>query len=150
MVELIDAEVRLEVYRRFVESGRAATPVELADRFSVAPVEVEDSLRRLESISDALVLLPGSPYVWMAEPFSAVPTSFEVRATDGRGWWGNCIWDALAILALVDVDGSVLTACPDCGRTLHVDVVDGEVESIDDVVHFAVPRRDWWCSIGFT
>ena len=55
--------------------------------------------------------MPGSPYIWMAEPFSAVRASFLVRS--GRGeWWDSCVWDALAILALLDLDGVVSTACP--------------------------------------
>jgi hypothetical protein len=77
----------------------------------------------------------------MAEPFSAVPTAFAVRAGDRR-WWANCAWDALAIPPLVGVDAVVETACPDCGEAL--------TDRGDAVAHFAVPARDWWRSIGFT
>jgi len=63
----------------------------------------------------------------MAEPFSAVPTSFLVRSGT-RQWWGNCIWDALAILALVGTDGSVFTACPHSGQPLVVSATKGGLE----------------------
>ncbi|HEV8651392.1 MAG TPA: organomercurial lyase [Actinomycetes bacterium] len=140
--------VRLQVYRHFADTGRAPTPVELARAFDLTPSHAERVLEELATKADALVLLPGSSYVWMAEPFSAVPTSFLV-GSGARRWWGNCIWDALAILAVLDVDGWVATACPDCGQELRVEVAAGRPAG-DGAVHFAVAARDWWRSIGFT
>jgi Alkylmercury lyase len=140
--------VRQHVYQWFADSGRAPSPVELARAFGVPPSRIERVLEELATGADALVLLPGSAYVWMAEPFSAVPTSFLVGSGERR-WWGNCIWDALAILALLEVDGWVATACPDCGAELRVEVAAGLLAG-DGVAHFAVPARDWWRSIGFT
>ena len=101
-----DSEIRLWIYQHFVDTGRAPSPIEIAAHFQLAPADVEQRLRRLQEEAEALVLLPGSSYIWMAEPFSAVPTSFHVRS-GARQWWGNCIWDALAILALIGTDGSV-------------------------------------------
>src|SRR5262245_43271852 len=106
-----DSAIRLWIYHHFVETGRAPSPVETAAHFHLTPAEVEHRFRRLQQEADALVLIPGSSYIWMAEPFSAVPTSFLVRS-GARQWWGNCIWDALAILTLIGIDGSVSTACP--------------------------------------
>ena len=145
---LDDSEIRLWIYRHFVETGRAPSPVEIAGHFEITPGDVENRLRRLEGEA-ALVLLPGSPYIWMAEPFSAVPTSFMVRSGT-RAWWANCIWDALAILALVGTDGSVSTACPHSGQPLVVSATRRGLEEAQGIVHFAVPARDWWRSIGFT
>jgi Alkylmercury lyase len=146
---IYDAEVRLWIYRHFVDIGRAPVPMEIAARFHLTPNEVELILHRLQSEADALVLIPGSPYIWMAEPFSAVPTSFLVRSGD-RQWWGNCIWDALAILALLGIDGSVATACPYSGQPLLVTVTKQSLVHAPGVVHFAVAARDWWRDIGFT
>jgi len=144
-----DSEIRLWIYQHFVDTGRAPSPVEIAAHFQLTPSEVEDRLRRLQDEADALVLLPGSPHIWMAEPFSAVPTSFLVRSGT-RQWWGNCIWDALAILALVGTDGSVFTACPHSGQPLVVSATKGGLEGAQGIVHFAVPAREWWRDIGFT
>jgi hypothetical protein len=94
--------IRLHVYRHFAQTGRAPSPVEIARSFDLPPSRTEFILQQLASQADALVLLPGSAYIWMAEPFSAVPTSFLVGSGERR-WWGNCIWDALAILALLRV-----------------------------------------------
>jgi Alkylmercury lyase len=144
-----DSEIRLWIYQYFVDNGRAPSPLEIATHFQLTPDQVEHILHRLQSEADALVLIPGSSYIWMAEPFSAVPTSFLVRSGD-RQWWGNCIWDALAILALLGVDGSVATACPHSGLPLLLAVTEHSIVPVPAVVHFAVPARDWWRDIGFT
>ncbi len=144
-----DSDIRLWIYQRFAGTGRAPSPVEISAQFGLTPDEAEQVLRRLQREADALVLIPGSPYIWMAEPFSAVPTSFTVRSGE-RQWWGNCIWDALGILSLLGLDGEVSTACPISGRPLRVVVAGGALVDAPGVVHFAVRARDWWRDIGFT
>jgi Alkylmercury lyase len=144
-----DPEIRLWIYEHFVSTGRAPSPVEIAAHFRLIPDQAEQALHRLQRDADALVLLPGSSYIWMAEPFSAIPTSFLVRSGELQ-WWGNCIWDALGILSLLRVDGEVLTACPHSGEPLRVTVVGGALVEAPGIVHFAVPARDWWRNIGFT
>src|SRR5262249_45916688 len=109
----------------------------------------EDRLRHLQAEADALVLLPGSPYIWMAEPFSAVPTPFLVRSGP-RQWWGNCIWDALAILALVGTAGPWPPASPNSGHPLLVSGTKARLEEVEGFVQFAVPAREWWRDMGFT
>src|SRR5207248_2967833 len=98
--------------------------------------------------SHVLVLAPGTPYVWMANPFSAIPTPFRVEA-NGRRYFGNCVWDALGIVAMLGGTGTVRNPCPDCGepQTLTVDD-DGRIHG-EGVVHFAVPAAHWWDDIGF-
>lgn len=148
-MDALSARVRLFVYRHFIDGGRAPSPGEIAAALGVMPLTVERMLRRLQADDDALVLLPGSPYVWMAEPFSAVSTSYLVRAS-GHEWFGNCVWDALGILALVDRDGQMETWCPVSGVPLRLDVRARRFESGTSIVHFAVPAGRWWESIGYT
>jgi hypothetical protein len=143
----LDGEVRLAVYRHFVERGRAPVPAEIGDDLGVAQAEVEEALHRLAA-DHLLVLAPGTPYVWMANPFSALPTAYAVQA-DGKEWFGNCIWDALGILALLGSDGVVTTRCTDCGDVLTVEVADGELRDPTGVVHYAIPASRWWDDIGF-
>ena len=145
----LSARVRLFVYRRFIDGGRAPSPSEIGAAFGLMPLAVEKMLRRLQADDDALVLLPGSPYVWMAEPFSAVATSYLVRSSEHE-WFGNCVWDGLGILALADHDGQVETWCPASGVPLRLDVRTRRLEPGASVVHFAVPARRWWESIGYT
>src|ERR671934_2396720 len=93
----LDRTVRLAVYRAFIEDGRPPTPVQLAVTLGADVPEIEASLRRLAD-EHVLVLAPGSPYVWMAPPFSAIPTPFDVAVADRR-YFANCIWDGLGIPA---------------------------------------------------
>jgi hypothetical protein len=145
----LDRDVRLAVYRRIVEEGRPPTAPEMAVGLGVAALEVEASLRRL-SDGHVIVLAPGTPYIWMANPFSAIPTPFEVEVGDRR-YFGNCIWDALGISACMDADAHIRTYCPDCSEPLSLDIRHGALEpSADGVIHFAVPAGRWWDDIGST
>ena len=85
----------------------------------------------------------------MANPFSAVPTMFRVRS-EGRSYWGNCVWDALGVVALAGGSGRVETPCGDCGEAMALEVRDGDLVSGEGIVHFAVPAARWWDNIGFT
>ncbi|MFN2489343.1 MAG: organomercurial lyase [Actinomycetota bacterium] len=143
-----DNDVRVEVYRLFVEHGRPPMPIEIATAVGASSEEIERALHRLAE-AHVLVLAPGTSYIWLANPLSALPSPFSV-ATDGRRWWGICIWDALGILAMLGSDGTVSSLCPDCGELLEVEVRDGEVTKGDGVVHYAVPAARWWDDIGFT
>ena len=143
----LDNDVRVAVYRFFVDEGRAPVAAEIAALVSRPPAEVEAAYRRLQE-EHILVLAPGSPYIWMANPFSALPTPFTVSC-NGKVFWGNCIWDSLGILALLGADGTVSAPCPDCGEPLALEVSGGELKGSDEIVHFAVPARHWWDDIGF-
>lgn len=143
-----DDAVRLAIMRKFVDEARPPAPNELASIVGIPQAAVEASLRRLHD-ARVIVLAPGTPLVWMANPFSALPTPFEVRSGDRR-WWGNCIWDALGVLTTVGMDGEVRTSCPDCGEPLRLEVRDGEIGGDAAVVHYATPAAQWWDDIGST
>jgi hypothetical protein len=147
-VDRFDNSLRLEVYRFFVNYGRAPVSGELASAVDATPTEVEDGLRRLAD-DHLVVLAPSSPYIWMAHPFSGVVTDFKVHSS-GRDWYANCIWDAFGILAIVGTNGAISTHCPDCSQPLTIEVHGGELVDEDYLVHFAVPAARWWDDIGFT
>ena len=113
-------------------------------------VSVADVRSDYEALHDAhaIVLDPQTRDVWMAHPFSAVPTAYRVRSGNGS-WFANCIWDGLGICALLGRDGTVETDCADCGEPLSLAVRDGEVHG-DGVAHFLVPAAHFWDDIGFT
>lgn len=142
----LDEEVQLFVFRAFVEDGRPPVPAEIARGLDRTQDEVEGSLRRLAD-GHVLVLAPGTPYVWMANPLSAIPTPFWVEVGE-RTFFGNCIWDALGVAAMLHADADVLTSCPDCSEELRLEVR-GDRVSGPGVVHYAVPAANWWDDIGF-
>jgi hypothetical protein len=142
----LDRDVRVALFDLFVELGRAPSPDDVARRASVSFEEVGASYERLHD-QRAIVLDPNSRDVWMANPFSAVPTPFRARVGE-RSWYGNCIWDGLGICAMLG-GGTVDTECPDCDRKLSVVVADNRVHG-DGVAHFVVPAAHFWDDIGFT
>ena len=143
-----DAAIRLFIYES-ARRSRVPSPAEVADEFDITPREAAEAFTRLQNDHDAVVLLPRSTYIWMAEPFSAVPTDYPVVGETGR-WFGNCIWDALAIAALVEEPCRIPSVCPESGAELVIRASGGELLEAGGVVHFAVPPVRWWESIGFT
>lgn len=123
------------MYRFFVDRGRPPIPPEVAETVATDQASVEDSLRRLAE-AHVLLLAPGTPYVWMANPLSAIPTPFQVEI-GGRRFFGNCIWDALGIVAILGGTGTVTTWCPDCHAQMSVTVAENRLASGERVVHFA-------------
>ena len=142
-----DNAVRLATYGFFADEGRAPVAAEVARGLDVLPVQVEQSFKRLHE-AHVIVLAPGTPYIWMANPFSALPTPYSVTCGD-KTYWANCIWDSLGIISMLAADGTVTSSCPDCGQQLRVEVAGGELKTSDYLVHYAVPAARWWDDIGF-
>lgn len=143
-----DLTIRNLTYGAFAELGRAPTPAEIAGRTGGTEAEVLASWRRLHD-QHALVMHPDGDRIWMANPFSGVPTPYRVHA-DGRWWYANCGWDAFGICAALHVDGSIEATCRDCDEPIRVEVRDGRPDDLDLVFHCLVPAREWWEDIGFT
>jgi hypothetical protein len=146
----LDRAVYERLLRGALESGRVPQAEELSASLAAPREEVEASLGRLAE-GRVVVLSPArhAIHVWMANPFSAVPTMFRVMSA-GRSYWGNCVWDALGVVALSGGSGRVETLCGDCGEPMTLEVRERELVAGDGVVHFAVPATRWWDNIGFT
>ena len=164
--------VRSAIYDTFVREGRGATVEELSKVAGVPLPEVRRSLGELAA-AHAIVLRHDSDAIWMAAPFSGIPTAFLVTADQpgntAGAWWANCAWDALGIAAALAAAGSnaangavnVHTICADCGDAISL-VIDAHgaepVRAVaadgtrfgSTVLHFAVPAARWWDDIGFT
>lgn len=144
----LDREVRLSVYRHFVRNGQAPSLRDISADVGSSPAAVGASLDRLDA-GHALVLDPTSRQLWMAMPFSAVPTGFRVTSGD-RAWWANCAWDALGISAMLQLPVEIHTSCTDCGDPRPLRTTGRALSDPSGVVHFAVPAAAWWDDIGFT
>src|SRR3712207_3093970 len=97
--DAFDRAVRLHVYRHFVATSRPPTVDETGAVLDQPQSAVAAAYGRLAA-GRVLVLMPDSLDIWMAMPFSAVPTAF--RVTSGElAWWANCAWDALGIPAML-------------------------------------------------
>lgn len=139
--------VRVEIYRSFIEDGSAPSFEGLAENVGVPEADVRDSLRELDA-RDVIALQKGR--LWLAHPFCADPCAFTV-ASGAKTWSAICIWDALGILALLQIDGRVETTCPDCDEALEIEIRDGAVSgSRTTVIHFGVPASRWYDDVAYT
>ena len=143
-----DLELRNATYGLFVEVGRAPTAEEVAERIEAPPDAVRAGWSRLHQ-QHALVLDPATTELRMANPFSAVPTAYRVRAQE-RWWYANCAWDAVGICASLHVDGRIETSCPDCGEPIALEVRGGRPDDESLLFHCLVPAARWWDDIVFT
>ena len=143
-----DVQVRIHIYDEIITSSRIPRLRDVARAVGAEESAVRDAFRRMQD-AHVLVLQTDSDEILMANPFSAVPTPYVVRVGT-QSWWGNCIWDAMGIVAMTGGNGSVLAACGDCGDELSVRIEGGELVEGEGVIHFAVPARRWWENIRFT
>jgi len=83
----LENDVRLEVIDCFVAHQRPPTSAELARSLDASLQQIKAAMETLAE-AHVLVLKPTSREVWMAMPFSAVPTDFRVLV-GGKAWWAN-------------------------------------------------------------
>lgn len=140
-----DSALRLLIYDEIVRTCETPTVATLTSLVRAPMNDVRASLRRMHD-AHMLVLQPTGE-ILMANPFSAVPTPF-VAEVGGRRWFGNCIWDALGIIATLHADGRVLASCGASGEAMELSVRDGVLAG-RGIVHFALPARRWWEDIVF-
>lgn len=145
---MTDGDVRMHLMERFLAEGRPPSVAESAVALDASEEDVAAAYRRLQE-QRVIVLAPGTLDVWMAAPLSAVPTPFPVETERGT-YFGNCIWDALGIPAMLGCEATIAASCADCGDPLPIRVRNGELRDGDGVAHFAVPAARWWDNIGHT
>lgn len=145
---MTDGDVRLALFRMFVETGRAPSAARLAAVLGEAPGTVREALERLAA-ARAIVLQPESREILFAPPLSAIPTPFVVHAA-GRAYFAPCAWDALGTVAMLGGEGEVETSCACCGEAMRLTVVAGAARNAEGLVHFAVAARLWWSDLVFT
>ena len=144
--------VRNEVYRLFIEKGSCPTKEAVARSLDLPIADVSTAYAQLAA-AHMLVLQPETGEVLMASPLAALPSSFLVetgRGTASRQWYGNCIWDALGIISMIQSGGRVLTSCGCCGERMSIEVSGNRpVAQPTGIAHFAIPARRWWDDIVF-
>jgi hypothetical protein len=136
-----DNAVRAQIYTLFAEGVDRVDLALVARRAGWDEREVASSFRRLAD-EHRLALIEDGDRVWMAHPFSGVPTKYRAVVGD-RSWFANCAWDALAILSMLG-DGEAI------GEGDLVWEVRQGVVAPNGLVRLVVPARQFWDDIGFT
>jgi hypothetical protein len=143
-----DTQVKLTIYRYFAETGRRPFPEVVSSRVGSDVESVLEAYGRLRA-KRMLVLEPDGESIRMASPFSGVPTQ-HVVTVDGQDYFANCAWDALGIIAALQMPGEVHSRCEQSGEPFHLHVgLDGP-EPSGWLFHSLVPAAKWWDDIIFT
>jgi len=142
-----DSQLRLFVYRHTIRTGRVPTVAETARLSGSTVRQVRSGLLRL-SKSHAFMLQENGE-LWRVAPFSAIPTPFPVHVGK-KFWFGNCIWDALGIPAMLGKDAHISASCGCCNDQMPVEVKSGQLSAGEGIIHIAVPAREWYKDVVFT
>jgi Alkylmercury lyase len=122
---------------------------ELIAGFSTSREECRKALLSLES-QRLLVLLPGTDRILMAHPFSGIVTPFCAATANGKRYFANCAWDAIAFHVMLQEDVSITSFCHQCGRPIDVTLSGqrvGHASPVTTVVFLALPAAQWWKDI---
>ena len=142
-----DKTVRYHVYDYTMREGLPPTIAETSTALSRSTDEVRASFQRLAD-GHIIVLQKQSGEILMANPFSAVPTPFLVKVGD-CSYYGNCIWDAMGIPAMLKQDAVIEASCGCCSTAISLKVTNGSLEEARGIAHFAIPAAHWWDDIVF-
>jgi hypothetical protein len=134
-------EVRASIYAHFATTGRAPTLAETGAHFGMSVAAAADLYHALNA-RHAILLDAESSTIRMANPFSGIPTGFQVMIGPTQ-YWANCIWDALGIPAALSRDATITVADPAGRAPLKLHVGGGEVAG-DGLVHFLLPFERWY------
>ena len=134
--------------RHFIDHGTAPTIAQLSRHFALDEVIVADALRALANYH-GVVLHPTSGEIWAMHPFSAAPTLFWVES-GGKGWWGNCAWCSLGIVAVLGADATISTRLGGEATPVTLRIERGVVTPADYWVHFPIPMMQAWDNVTYT
>jgi hypothetical protein len=145
----IETQVRILIYTHIADHGAPPSRERIATAMSLSAEETRDTLEAL-ALSRQVILDPMTREIWMAGPFSAVPTRYRVHG-DHVSWWANCAWDMLGIPAFVRQSVRIDAMCADCDTSVQLDV-DRDTGPANDqgLVHILLPASRWYADIGFT
>ncbi|HET9224675.1 MAG TPA: organomercurial lyase [Roseiflexaceae bacterium] len=136
------------VYAHFVATAQPPTIDQTAQHLAITP-EAAVGLYRTLDARHALRLEPGTTQIRMTNPFSTLPTSFEVTA-HGQCYWANCAWDAFGIPAALHADADIRARCAFSGTPLHIRVRGATFSGDHGFVHFLLPCHRWYDDLVFT
>ena len=141
--------VRYHINRVIYDQGFAPDVSELSDLTGKDNQEVEGALEDLVR-NHALVLHPNNHKIWIAHPFSLMPTAFWVESKH-QGWYSNCTWCSLGVASLVDGGNvTIYTKLNGTRDGLAIHIEDGKIVEDHLLVHFLIPPVNFWDNVIYT
>jgi alkylmercury lyase-like protein len=145
------AGVRKFVFDHFLEHAAPPVVEQVMTGFSLSREDATDVLSGLEAARH-IALVKGTARILMAFPFSAVATPFRVTI-EGRRYFANCAWDAIAFHAMLGDDVRIDSFCHHCAAPIEIEMRKGRavhVEPKETLVYLALPPTQWWADIVTT
>jgi Alkylmercury lyase len=142
-----DGRLRLFVYRYMLRHEESPTVRQMATGLAASVSKVRAALSRLSESHAFMMQEDGE--LWRVAPFSCIPTGFPVTVSK-KSWFGNCIWDALGIPAMLGKDAVISAACACCNYEMPVEIRKGKLRLAKGLIHIAVPAREWYKDVVFT
>jgi hypothetical protein len=142
------AALRQYVYEQILAEGAPPSSARIAERFNAARADALAALAGLK-IGKTVLVHPRTGEIWMAGPFSSVPTPYVVER-GGRQWFTNCIWDLLGAAVLVGQPVQLRASCVESGEPFVADLDPARGISSDWVAHLLLPARQWYDDVGYT
>ena len=141
--------LRVWIYEYVVDVGAPPTAHAIAGHLSVAPEQACNALEALHERRE-LILHPKTREIWMAGPFSAVPTPFRVHGPKAS-YWPRCAWDMFGIAAFMAESVHAEAVCADCAEPFAFDIdASHGPRAPGGLVHILVPAGRWYEDVGFT
>src|SRR5258708_17780304 len=147
MLEAIDHQVRGALTRRIADLGHAPSNQDLAASLGLTLEQLEASLQRLHD-AHALLLHPHACRPWAVHPFALSPGSCWVE-TATRGYWANCLYCGLGMVAALKSDAVITTRLGGEGETVRYTIENGTPRESSDVFHLSTPVAEWWDNVIF-
>lgn len=145
----LQQRVRHHIYEHFVAKGHPPTAAQTAAALTIPLPEAEATFVALHDAHAIVLRNVDKTRVRVAHPMSAFPTPFWVTTPRGA-WWGNCIWDSLAIPAMLKTDATIETRTGAQGRQVTLKIENGKLSPATGFAHLPLPLREWWHDIDFT
>lgn len=147
-------DARYFVYAFWVEHTH---PPSVQDTARGLGLEMDEARALYEELNarHALMLMPGTDVIRMANPFSGVPTGFRVTITGtsahaGKKYYANCAWDSFGIPAALHADATIDAFCSNTQEPLRLHLHDGKITGDAAVVYIRMPFANWYDDLVFT
>ena len=146
--DLLLQRVRKYIFDHFLEQAAPPVVEQVMTEFTLSRDDAAEAFRTLESARH-IALVTGTARILMAFPFSAIATPFRVTV-DGRHYFANCAWDAIAFHAMLGRDTRVDAFCHHCAAPIQVEMANGHATRVDPqhaIVYLALRPTEWWGDI---
>lgn len=141
-------DARHFVYTFFAEHTIPPTVQDTARALQIT-VEHARALYQELNARHALLLMPGTHTIRMANPFSGVPTGFRVQV-GAKNYYANCAWDSFGIAAALHADATIDAFCSNTQEPLRFYLRAGKIFGESAVMYFRVPFANWYADLVFT